>query len=204
MKEQTKTMNSVVDKRIDDLINAMNQAILFAEAKHGSFIALCLVLIAVIFEQFIGKHSCPFINAIITATTITLLVSMLISIFAIYPRKRKKRKGRKETLSILEKSWQKIKKFLYGKKETENKEKHKIHYLFRCEEIELSSSGEIMNIVSEGIEGYKFNEFEKHKINKIMGVAKSASRKYRLFRRAIYSFVFFTIEFILLIILKQL
>lgn len=214
MEEQTKTMNSVVDKRIDDLIHDVNHAILFVEAKHGSFIALCLVLIAVIFEHFIGKHSCPFINALITATTITLLVSMLISIRAIYPRKRKRRKGRKETLSILEKSWQKIKKFLYGKKETENeetgneetenKEKHKIHYLFRCEEIELSSSGEIMNIVSEGIEGYRFSEFEKHKINKIMGVAKSTSRKYRLFRRAICCFGFFIIEFITLIILKQL
>lgn len=204
MEEQTKTMNSVVDKRIDDLIHDVNHAILFVEAKHGSFIALCLVLIAVIFEHFIGKHSCPFINALITATTITLLVSMLISIRAIYPRKRKRRKGRKETLSILEKSWQKIKKFLHSKKETENKEKHKIHYLFRCEEIELSSSGEIMNIVSEGIEKYEFSEFEKYKINKIMGVAKSASRKYRLFRRAICCFGFFIIEFITLIILKQL
>lgn len=204
MEKQTKTMNSVVDKRIDDLIHDVNHAILFVEAKHGSFIALCLVLIAVIFEHFIGKHSCPFINALITATTITLLVSMLISIRAIYPRKRKRRKGRKETLSTLEKSWQKIKKFLHTKKETENKEKYEIHYLFRCDEIEQSSSGKIMKIVSEGIEGYRFSEFEKHKINKIMGVAKSTSRKYRLFRRAICCFGFFIIEFITLIILKQL
>ncbi|MDO4779879.1 MAG: hypothetical protein Q3992_02510 [Bacteroides sp.] len=204
MKEEIKINNEIVDKRINELTQYVNQSLLLVEAKHASFTALCLVLVSVIFEHFIGKHSCVFMKYLIAITTITLLASMSISIFAIYPRERKKRKNKKGTLSILEKNYQKIKKFSYSKKDTGNKKKYEIHYLFRCEDIESSSNKIIMRIISEGIEGYKFSDFDRQRIDKIMGVAKSASRKYRLFRRAICCFGFFIIEFITLIILKQL
>lgn len=181
MKKQNTTNSDAVEKRINELTQYVNHSLLFVEAKHASFIALCLVIVSVIFEHFVEpKSSTCCMKLFILITIITLLASLFESLRAFFP--------------------------ITGiKGKTKDKPSGNIGHIFRCENIERYSTEELMKIITEENEGeeeYVFSNFEKQQIENIIKTSEIVARKYRLIRSAITIFKLFITEFIILITLK--
>lgn len=163
-----------IEKRLDDLSQYVQHSLTFVEAKHGAFIALCLVLLSVIIENCMEVASlCEYI--LTTATLVFLICSLCTSLWAFYPVK----KGGNANPFV---------------KPTDS--------IFRCENIESLSSQQLMQKLSEGVEEYEFDSFQREKVNNIIAVSKAASRKYRLFRTALKIFAVFICLFVVMLILK--
>ncbi len=163
-----------VEKRLDDLSQYVQHSLTFVEAKHGAFIALCLVLLSVIIENCMERASlCECVLTIIALAV--LIVALCTSLGAFYPVK----KGGKAKPVV---------------KPTDS--------IFRCENIESLSSQQLMQKLSEGVEEYEFDSFQREKVNNIIAVSKAASRKYRLFRTALKIFAVFICLFVVMLILK--
>ncbi len=167
-----------VEERISELMQYVDHSITFVEAKHGSFIALCLVFLIGIIENFMGSD-CLCKNLLVAGLLFFLIASLLTSLYAFYPKQRFT--GRD---SIPEES--------------------NITHLFRCENLETYKPEDLMRKLSEGVEDHVFDDFEKEKIDKIICASKSAARKYRLFRRALSFFVYFIVLFVITLILQLL
>lgn len=180
MEKQNTTNSDAVEKRINELTQYVNHSLLLVEAKHASFIALCLVIVSVIFEHFVEPHSSTCIKLFILITIITLLASLFESLRAFFPMKKIKGK-------------------------TKDKPSGNIGHIFRCENIERHSTEELMKIITEendGEEKYVFSNFERQQIENIIKTSEIVARKYRLIRSAITIFKLFITEFIILITLK--
>lgn len=180
MEKQNITNSDAVEKRINELTQYVNHSLLFVEAKHASFIALCLVIVSVIFEHFVEPHSSTCMKLFILITIITILASLSESLRAFFP--------------ITE---------IKGK--TKDKQSGNIGHIFRCENIERYSTEELMKIITEENEveeKYVFSNFEKQQIENIIKISEIVARKYRLIRSAITIFKLFITEFIILITLK--
>lgn len=178
--DRSETINS----RINDLVNYTRHSLLFVEAKHGAFIGLCLAMLGSIasliskdtLNQIIApKCLCIAIGVIITLTS--WLMALCCSLWAVYPRSTPLKRRRVTSPPGI---------------------------LFRSESLAHYTEEQLMASLSEGIKGYLFDNYQKHRINNILDTARSTARKYRLFRWSLrllfVSVAFATVTLILIIL----
>lgn len=166
----------IVEKRINDLSQYAQHSLLFVEAKHGAFVALCLVLAIGIIENFMHTEPECVCRTVVTFVALLFLIaSLCTSLWAFYPTKTRKPATKTPAAEDT---------------------------LFRCENIECFSLEQLMERLSQGAENHEFDSFQKQKINHIIIVSVAAARKYRLFRNALKLFAIFTLLFVIMLLIN--
>ena len=158
-----------INSRINNLVDYTRHSLLFVEAKHGVFIGLCLAILGSIaslisqdtLNQIIApKCLCVTIGAIITFAS--WIMALCSSLWAVYPRSSPLKRIRVTSPRGI---------------------------LFRSESLAHYTEEQLMASISEGIEGYQFDNYQKQRINNIIDTARSTARKYQLFRLSLRLFI---------------
>ncbi len=166
----------IIEKRINDLSQYAQHSLLFVEAKHGAFVALCLVLAIGIIENFMHTEPECVCRTVVTFVALLFLIaSLCTSLWAFYPTKTRKPATKTPAAEDT---------------------------LFRCENIECFSVEQLMVRLSQGAENHEFDSFQKQKINHIIIVSVAAARKYWLFRNALKLFAIFTLLFVIMLLIN--
>lgn len=173
MKKSKKEFNS----RLIALKEYTTHSLNLVEAKHAALIALCIALFIFILD-FDGANSI----ASYAAKTLrlfmgfSLLSTLSLSIIAFFPIKAKQKKASRPT-------------------DKEN--------IFRCETIEKYAPKSLKERINSDLEDFELNSFEYEQLEYIIITSKVAARKYRLFRKAVYTFILFGILTIAHLILQS-
>lgn len=188
--------NDKTEKLIEELSRYVNQSLLFVETKHASIIAFCAVILGEVVVPFIkdDKTNCIFDDIRCFSLIIAFLAlacSMLISLYAFFPKKPKE-KQEKKTLyyNIIVRFFvpyiKKLIKKLKDKQDKKSEKKiEKGTNLFRCETLECFSEKELAHYLMAENEENPLDRYEKEVIKHIITTSKAAARKYRMFRISI-------------------
>lgn len=166
-----------VEKRLDYLSQYVEQSLLFVETKHAAFIAMSLVFIIGLFEQFMThpiEHCCMRLFG--GLALLLLLIALIISLLAFYPIRKSRR---------------------YFEKVSDSDFKS----IFRCENLAHLSVDELVKKLTEDIDDYELDVFDRERLESIIAVSKATARKYRLFRICLRLFFCFILLFLVLIVL---
>lgn len=125
----------IIEKRINDLSQYAQHSLLFVEAKHGAFVALCLVLAIGIIENFMHTEPECVCRTVVTFVALLFLIaSLCTSLWAFYPTKTRKPATKTPAAEDT---------------------------LFRCENIECFSVEQLMVRLSQGAENHEFDNFPR-------------------------------------------
>ncbi len=158
--------NQILSQRTADLYQYVQHSLTFSEAKNGSLLALSVATLAAVLS-IEPDNNC--LQCLLYLILIPLLIGFAISCISFYPVKKK-------TDKLIESDGSSLN-------------------IFHCENIVKMGKELMIVVLLSELEDYKPTLFEVQKVDNIFNMAKAASRKYKLFRKALFWFFAFLIFF---------
>lgn len=156
----------IIKERINELYEYSHKSLNFVEAKNGSLLALFIAIFAGILS-IEAKNSC--LELILQVSLVPLLIGVFIICLSFFPNK-----------------WQNRNKDFVS---------NESFSVFNCENIAKMGIDGVKEVLFSGMNEFELSLYEKQRLENVFYTSKSASRKYKLFRKGFSCFVAFSIVF---------